>query len=70
MISGMTDRSTPPTPPFVFDEMGGNGDDMNVIFLLLPLALILVLVFVGFYLWGGEEGPVRRSGVSVAEDFT
>ena len=29
---------------------------MNIIFLLLPLALILVLVFVGFYLWAAKKG--------------
>jgi cbb3-type cytochrome oxidase maturation protein len=29
---------------------------MNVIYLLLPLALILVLIFVGFYLWAAKRG--------------
>jgi cbb3-type cytochrome oxidase maturation protein len=29
---------------------------MNIIYLLLPLALILVLVFVGFYLWAARKG--------------
>jgi cbb3-type cytochrome oxidase maturation protein len=29
---------------------------MNVIYLLLPLALIFVLIFVGFYLWAAKKG--------------
>jgi cbb3-type cytochrome oxidase maturation protein len=40
---------------------------MNIIYLLLPLALLLVLVFVIFYLWAVErdqfedlETPARR----------
>ena len=29
---------------------------MNILYLLLPAALILVLVFVGFYLWAAKKG--------------
>ncbi|MBU1636426.1 cbb3-type cytochrome oxidase assembly protein CcoS [bacterium] len=29
---------------------------MNILYFLLPLALALVLVFVGFYLWAARKG--------------
>ena len=28
---------------------------MNIIYLLLPLALVLAFVFVGFYLWANKQ---------------
>lgn len=40
---------------------------MNIIYLLLPLALLLAFIFVGFYLWANKHGqfddldsPARR----------
>jgi cbb3-type cytochrome oxidase maturation protein len=29
---------------------------MNILYLLLPLALVVVIIFVGFYLWAAKHG--------------